>query len=148
MQTEGTPMFYRYLLSGLLTTAATLFAFPVAAQNSTTRCQTDIWGNTNCTTAAAPSIDWGILKPQQGDPFMDGFERGRREKEQRERLASERAHSQLLEQERKSKEAALIAGRTAGKMVADGDCEGAESYALTEGFIELAKSVKDYCSQN
>lgn len=35
----------------------------------------------------------------------------------------------------------------AGKMVAAGDCAGAETYALKQGNFALAQQVKDYCSK-
>jgi hypothetical protein len=33
------------------------------------------------------------------------------------------------------------------KMLARGDCEGAEQYALQKGQLELAQQVRNYCSR-
>jgi hypothetical protein len=37
--------------------------------------------------------------------------------------------------------------KEAGKMMAAGDCTGAEAYALKAGDLTLAKQVKDYCGK-
>ena len=37
-------------------------------------------------------------------------------------------------------------GREAAKLVASGNCAGAESYALSEGNLNLAKTVREYCA--
>lgn len=34
-----------------------------------------------------------------------------------------------------------------GKLLANGDCAGAEKYALEKGELELAGQVKDYCAR-
>jgi hypothetical protein len=34
-----------------------------------------------------------------------------------------------------------------GKMMAEGDCEGAANYALTKGRLEIGTSIKAYCAQ-
>jgi hypothetical protein len=36
---------------------------PAWGQSSTTKCSTDMWGNTTCNSSADPSIDWSIIKP-------------------------------------------------------------------------------------
>lgn len=107
---------------------AIALALPASAiAQTTTDCTTDYFGNVHCTTnsrSTAP-VDYvsglGPL-PDAGKAFREGMERG----------AAMRAQAQ---------------SQHVAKMIAAGDCPGAENYALQQGNFDLAKSVRDYCSK-
>lgn len=159
----------------LVALAALCLATAASAQwQSTTNCQKDYFGNYRCTTNGQPQsqINWGLLNPNAStnaaNSTMDGFERGRRmvqdaqEQQLRQRVAQEQqaaAEQQRLlaqqEQTASAEQARVMAdgialARTqsieAGKLVAAGDCESAQRYALQEGNFILAQQVKDYCA--
>jgi hypothetical protein len=90
-------------------------------QLSTTNCIGTAHGGMNCTTMAPPSYQ---AAPTDGDASL-GTGLGE-----------------------------LLTGtgdrhvkRQIGKMLANGDCAGAEKYALTKGRLDLAQQVRSYCGR-
>lgn len=127
--------------------AASAFALagPAVGQSSTTTCET-VFGITTCNTRPQPQsgINWGIVNqqpaPNPGNAFMDGYVRGQQLRAaEEERLARRRAEADAA--------SAKALGVAAGKLVAAGDCDGALKLALDAGDLDLAGSVKDYCSK-
>ena len=98
------------------------------AQSSTTTCST-IGAYVRCDTRPAPGSDGAPL--DYGAILNSG----------RNAVPVYRAPSP--EERRQSSSDRLR--RAVGKMVIDGNCDGAESLALQQGDLSLARSVRDYC---
>lgn len=140
--------------------------YPASAQvTSQTECQKDYFGVVRCKTQSDQQTNpySAIRTPNYGEDAANSFNRGfetgariRALKEQEE--AEERRQEAVTAQAdaARAQQAASDAvtseieqqklyGREAAKLVAAGNCAGAESYALSVGSIGLAKTVRDYC---
>jgi hypothetical protein len=105
------------------------------AQTATTDCWQDGFGSTHCTTRGQPQPDHTI------QDFVNGY--------QRSSQAATDAQIEAMRRYREQHRAAVADEQTkvAARMIIDGDCPGAEQYALGAGNIELAREVKDYCAR-
>jgi hypothetical protein len=153
------------------TLAALVLAVPAAAmgQVTNTDCTRDYFGNVHCTSRSG-----GIQMPDMNEAnriFMQSLaDTQRRADEQAQQQRALRLQQQQLamqaqqaaeaerratmamkvEQaaEQRAQEAAQLAETQrleAARLVAAGDCAGAQQYALAQGNFELAQQVKDYC---
>lgn len=135
----------RSLILALALTSDSAFA-----QTQTTDCYRDYWGNYSCRTQQQSGDHWRVLQtppPDAGKSFMEGFERGQRQRAEMERqrlMALERGRQ---EAEIRAAEEARASTRKASEMVMAGDCAGAEAYALSIGNLVLATQVKDFCQK-
>jgi hypothetical protein len=108
------------------------------AQNSTTDCQRDYFGNVHCTTQAqpgvsvAPPLDYGKLL-QSGENAVPSYADQVRQEQQ---LRAARGALDAREQTQR-----------AAQMIGAGDCAGAEKFALKAGNLALAQQVRDYCQK-
>lgn len=131
--------------------AITLAVLPsvAGAQTSTTDCQRDYFGNVHCTTNGGPAIqpvqpiDYGALLRSGQQMVPDYAEQARKAEQLR-----------LLQQQQRAQEQALASAQAerdqkneAARLIINGDCAGAERYALSAGNIALAKEVRDYCGK-
>lgn len=105
-----------------------LAAIPAgAAAQTTTNCTTYIPGQINCTTqGGSPSV---VANPNAYGAFINSMPRY---------TYQGPSIAEAMQQDRLKK---------ATKMIANGDCAGAEQYALRKGDLALAQTVKTYCSQ-
>lgn len=131
------------------------------AQTQTTDCTRDYFGNLHCTTQTNGGINWGLLnqqptqpQPNAGQSFMNGWEQGQRMRAQIEAQRAARAQQQAAEEaqtiaeaEQRGRALAEQQRQTASQMIATGNCNGAEQYALSVSNLDLAKQVKDYCAK-
>jgi regulator of protease activity HflC (stomatin/prohibitin superfamily) len=100
-------------------------------------------------------IDWGLLQPPPN--FMDSYTKGY---ELARKMAADRAAAQAAQQQaeadrqdaeatrakaRDAEEQRQTRARSAGRLIADGKCQDARSYALTEGDLDLALQVAKLC---
>lgn len=115
------------------------------------------------TTAPAESraesaIDWGLLQqpPNLIDSYTRGYEVGRRMAADRAAARSAQAAEQQAEAQRQDAEVSRAMARNAeqqrqmraqaaGRMIADGKCQDARSYALAEGDLDLALQAAKLC---
>ncbi len=142
-------------------------AIPASAQvTSQSECQKDYFGVVRCQTQSNQQANpySAIRTPNVAEDTANSFNRGmevgariRALREQQE--ADERRQESAMAQAdaARAQEAVSDAvaadieqqkhyGREAAKLVAAGNCAGAESYALSVGSIGLAKTVRDYCA--
>jgi hypothetical protein len=99
---------------------------------------------------AGSAIDWGLLQPTPNllDSYTRGFDQGRK-------IAAARAAQQAEAGRREAETTGAMArdadqqrqvrARAAGRMIADGKCRDARSYALLEGDLDLALQVAKLC---
>jgi hypothetical protein len=116
-----------------LVIAAALLVLPFAAsaQTASTNCRPDFIGGWNCQSRATPgpvtanpnAFDGLIRSTPDYSAATGAIARAIRVREVRERVD------------------------TATRMIANGDCVGAEQFALRAGDLVLAREVKSYCAQ-
>lgn len=97
-----------------------------ALLQSTTTCTTYVPNQVNCTTQS-----------QRNDMFGDFL----KNYQQSSRAATDAQMEAIRRSQRQSEKEA------AAHMIINGDCPGAERYALGKGNIALAQEVKDYCAR-
>lgn len=105
--------------------ALAAFSTAAVAQTSTTNCSPDFIGGWRCSTtpAVTPNSDaYGALIRSMPRPYIPSPEQ-MRQTEIQARVAK------------------------VSKMIAKGDCAGAEQYALEHGDLPLAQSVRAYCAK-
>lgn len=126
-----------------LVAALTLLAAGDALAQSTSTCQ---WIGTvyQCNHNQAPSVDWslGVSKTNPGQEFIQSYEAARLRKRQ------ELAQQEALRASRAAEmEAAHQTARrnVVSRLLADGNCESAVSFALSAGDIPLAKEAREFC---
>jgi hypothetical protein len=87
--------------------------------------------------AAGSAVDWGLLQPTPNflDSYTRGFDQGRR-------IAADRAAARAA---RDTEQQRRVRAQAAGRMIADGKCQDARSYALLEGDLDLALQVARLC---
>ena len=139
-----------------------LWATGASAQvSSQTECQTDYFGVVRCQTQSNQTQNpYSAVNTNQksvSDSFWESYNRAATATAQRKALQEQKdaAKAQADAARAQGAVAAALAaeielqkqqGREAGKLVAAGNCPGAESYALSVGNLSLAKTVRDYCS--
>lgn len=126
---------------------------PANAQTTQCRWVGNVW---TCDQQRQSTVDWsrGIIQQDPGQTFMDAYSRARqqREAEERQRQLSEsysNSRAELNSAQQRLTELQLereTARVDVGRMLAAGDCQGAQSRALAAGEIELAQQAKSYCS--
>jgi hypothetical protein len=98
---------------------------------------------------AGSAIDWSLLQPPPNffESYARGFEQGRAIAAGRAARAAARQAEATRQDVDGSRARALKEGRarTAGRLIADGQCQDARSYALTEGDLDLALQVAKLC---
>jgi hypothetical protein len=139
-----------------------LWAVQASAQvNSQTECRTDYFGVVRCQTQSnqTPNPYSGLNTNQRpiADSVWDSYNRAAEAAAQRRAIQEQNEAAKAQADAARAQEtvAATVAaeielqklqGREAAKLVAAGNCAGAESYALSVGNISLAKTVRDYCA--
>jgi hypothetical protein len=97
-----------------------MLALLLLAQVATTNCHSDSLGGVHCTTTTPPPLVQSYPQTQTVDQDWGAVFEARRERKRAEAI---------------------------GKMLARGDCAGAQQYALSKGEIALAAQIRDYCSK-
>lgn len=150
--------------------AAAILAFlalPAVAQvTSQTECQKDYFGVVRCQTQSNQTANpyKHLNTPNISDSFWNSYnraaeaaarQRALKQEQEAERSRQSAANAQADAARAQEAVAARVAaeielqkrqGREAAKLVASGNCAGAESYALSEGNLNLAKTVREYCA--
>jgi hypothetical protein len=123
---------------------AFLIAAPAAAQMQTTCSQTGPF--TNCTTTGSPTPPAPPVQPPSSQPNYSGWGnlfkgiQARRERKREEAQIQEaQARVEADRQAQAANRAAVV------QKVRSGDCAGAQSLALDQGDLTLARQVVDYC---
>jgi hypothetical protein len=98
-----------------------MIALLIALQISSTHCHPDYIGGFRCSTNTPPPMTVQPLpQTRYADQDWYGAFKARRDRKRAEAV---------------------------GKLLAKGDCAGAEKYALERGDIDLANQVKAYCNR-
>ena len=100
----------------------TMIILLIALQLTSTNCVPDVMGGAHCTTLSTPDVS-------QTTPSSEGNH------------CSLCNLISIFEGDANKRHA-----RAVGKMLAKGDCSGAEKYALEKGDLDLADRVKAYCT--
>lgn len=99
-----------------------MIALLIALQISSTHCHPDYIGGFRCSTNTPPPL----VMPPRAEPVQ----------------TVDTDWSAIFEKAAKNRHKKAV-----GKMLAKGDCAGAEKYALERGDIDLANQVKAYCNR-
>jgi len=91
---------------------------------STTNCTPDAVGGANCTTITTPDMSQEPAEADRGHCALCNL-------------------ISIFQGDAKKRHA-----RAVGKMLAEGNCVGAEQYALEKGDLDLADKVKDFCDKS
>jgi hypothetical protein len=97
-----------------------MIALLIALQISSTHCSPDYLGGMRCTTNTPPPL---VVQPLPHSGYVDQDWAG--------------AFKALRDRKR---------AEAVGKLLAAGDCAGAEQYALRRGGFALVQTVRDYCA--
>lgn len=124
----------------------TLCILPSAVGAQTTTCFT-YPGEIQCSTQGAPHFGYRPLnnyfpQTQIQPPDFSGL--GRAIQALRERKANRAAQEESQERARHEREAVYLR-QEVGRMVSEGDCDGAKNMALRYGDIELASVIPGLC---
>ena len=147
---------------------AAITLLPTAALGQTTSTNCTAYGGTIQCTSQTPEmrsgVNWSLLGPpvDTGRPVMQGYQDAVRAREERQAAQQEAAVAAASNDAAKAAagaqaQAALgtqqaddlhrFQSLEAGKLVAAGDCDGAQRFALAVGNFSLAQQVKNYCAK-
>jgi hypothetical protein len=98
---------------------------------------------------AGSAIDWGLLQPTPNllDSYTRGFDQGRKiaAAPAAQQAAAERRDAETTGAMARADQQRQVRARAAGRMIADGKCQDARTYALLEGDLDLALQVAKLC---
>lgn len=99
---------------------AVIISFLAIESDAIGQTTTNCIGISNYLNCYSHNNDKKIILPNYADSVLDGFEKGRQSRKEREK-------------------------EKVGRLISSGDCDGALSLALKTGDLDFAKKVKEFC---